>query len=276
MTVNYLFVNLDNYQDKSLNVQGTTNSAQRWKNIFSEKKFNEINQLKNETATKENIFVELTKLILRTKENELAIFVFIGHGSKKLIPESELQQQIGVTEDDNRDEILFAYDKVIIDNELRNIFNLKKPETQLLVFIDACNANSSMNMQYSAFNNLKTKPKNELVFLASSNFEKAKILDLDNKPYSIFSYFLTEIIAENEAINYYELFTKASEKVTKENPAQHINLLYTNVELLSKKLFSNESIASIDEAKIKENNIYKETIYTTVLEEIKINQLKIK
>ncbi len=277
MKVNYLLVNIDQYQDKSLNVEGTGNSAQRWKNIFNKNNFNEINWLQNKNATKENILVELTKLMLRTQENELAIFVFIGHGSKKIILEAELQAQLGILEDDNYDEVLFAHDKIMVDNELRNILNLKKPKAKLLLFFDACNANSAMNLQYSTYNNLKIKPKNELVFLASSNFEKAKIIDFDHTPYSIFSYYITEMIEQNNNINYYELFKKSSEKIIDENPAQHINLLYTDITFLSEKIFTNEIAEIIDEEKIKESTIFKQQYYHYELQqEFTIKNIKIK
>lgn len=101
----------------------------------------EINVLINQQATRDNIIGALESLIQETREGDVVVFYFSGHGT-------QVPDQNG-DEEDGRDEALAAYDvvpegaknpieaKLILDDELGQILR-KLKAGKAVVIVDAC------------------------------------------------------------------------------------------------------------------------------------------
>ena len=111
-----LIVAIDNYPGTSNDLNECLNDAKKWCGLFNKLGFDEIIQLYNDAATKDTILFELQTMILDGDYGDELVFCYSGHGT----------QVVDVTGDENDryDEALYVYDGIILDDELRDIFNM--------------------------------------------------------------------------------------------------------------------------------------------------------
>lgn len=113
--------------------------------------------------TKYNILNQLKKLLIESKENDVLIFAYSGHG--------HYIYDFSNDENDNRDEVIVSIDgQLIKDDEFRSIIteNLKEKVT-LFVFFDCCHSGTLMDLKY---NYLSKNNYNELVI--NNNYQETK------------------------------------------------------------------------------------------------------
>jgi hypothetical protein len=93
--------------------------------------------------TKINILAGLTNLLLNTKEDEVAMFYYSGHGTN-------IADKSG-DETDGQDECLFTLDgKIILDDELNWIIRKNlKPTSTLFILCDCCHSGTMIDLKYN-------------------------------------------------------------------------------------------------------------------------------
>ena len=118
-------VGINDYPGLYNDLNGCVNDADDWASLLDQQfQFGKkIRKLTNDEATRDNILSALDDLVTKTKEGDLAVFTYSGHGTW-------VKDQANGDESDNRDEALCAFDRNVIDDEIREIFiylNSRKP-----------------------------------------------------------------------------------------------------------------------------------------------------
>jgi hypothetical protein len=98
-----------------------------------------IIELKNNEATKDGILNHLQQMIRELNPGDILFFHYSGHGS--YIPDRDFD------EDDNKDEILCAYDidwnNPIVDDDLHKIYSCVPKDATLVITMDCCHSGTN-------------------------------------------------------------------------------------------------------------------------------------
>lgn len=145
-----LCVGINDYPGTNNDLNGCVNDANDWadllRNVFN---FNQVNVITNANATSQNILLGLTNLVSNAQAGDVIAFTYSGHGT--WVPDN-----LDLDEADNRDEAICAYDRNIIDDELRTIIRRINHQTLLTVISDSCYSGSITRAMIRRETNFKT------------------------------------------------------------------------------------------------------------------------
>ncbi|MFZ1789182.1 MAG: caspase family protein [Saprospiraceae bacterium] len=92
----------------------------------------ETSKLIGKQATSSSFFSEITKIKNKMNEKDLFFISFSGHGTRVKDLNSDEE------EGDGYDEALVFYDRIVIDDELRNIWESFRNNSRILFLTDSC------------------------------------------------------------------------------------------------------------------------------------------
>jgi hypothetical protein len=144
-----------NYLNTPYQLNGCIDDTTRMKDFLSSQGFNDFKILTDLTSvkpTKENILLELKRLIVNAKIGDMLVFYFSGHGSYTYDRNGD--------ETDKRDEMLISSDSLpIIDDELKTILQNHLPrEVTIIGIFDSCHSGTILDLKYN--------------YLDSNNYDK--------------------------------------------------------------------------------------------------------
>lgn len=133
-----------NYEGSSYQLRGCINDANNVQSLLVARGF-EVELLLEKQATTQNILQSLRQLVQGAEPGDVLVFHYSGHGSQ--MPSS--------LEDDKMDEIICPVDlnwidKVITDNELKDIFNPVPNGVNVTVILDCCHSGTGLDQQQTA------------------------------------------------------------------------------------------------------------------------------
>jgi hypothetical protein len=122
-------VGINDYPGISNDLKGCVNDATDWASLLEYSGF-EVEKLINEQATRQNILSKLDNLVTNATAGDEIVFTYSGHGTSIY--------DVGGDEPDEYDEALYVYDGLLVDDELRAIFQKVKPDVHVVVISDSC------------------------------------------------------------------------------------------------------------------------------------------
>lgn len=136
MNKNALCIGINDYPGTGMDLRGCVNDAQDWSDTLGGRGYN-VNALLDEQATKSNMIEAMSELIVNSNEGDSLVITFSGHGT--------YQPDMNGDEFDGLDEALCPYDihtnhSALTDDEIRNLFSMRKPGVRLLLISDSCHS----------------------------------------------------------------------------------------------------------------------------------------
>jgi hypothetical protein len=122
-------VGINDYPGTSNDLKGCVNDATDWAALLEFSGF-EVEKFVNEQATRQNILNTLDSLVTNATAGDEIVFTYSGHGTSVY--------DMGGDEPDEYDEALYVYDGLLLDDELRAIFQKIKPDVHVVVISDSC------------------------------------------------------------------------------------------------------------------------------------------
>ena len=205
------------------------------KNLLSSYGFNDFKILTDITSvkpTKINILNELKNLIINSKNGDLLLFYYSGHGSYTYDTNND--------ETDKRDEMLVSLDSLpILDDELKNIIqnNLKREITIVGIF-DSCHSGTILDLKFNYLNsdnydnyseNNKVSECEGNVIMISGCMDKQTSSEsiIDNKSQGALTWSFIQCLTQNPNCSWRELL-KSMRNLLKSNKFSQIPQLSTD------------------------------------------------
>jgi metacaspase-1 len=207
-----------NYIGTNYELYGCINDAYNMKEFVSVRGCDKILMMTdNEMVkpTKINILAGLTNLLMNTKENEIAVFYYSGHGLNVIDTNND--------ETDGLDEGLFSLDgKIILDDELNIIINkYLKSTSKLFIMCDCCHSGTMIDLKYNYnedTNIVKEVDMSGNVYYISGCRDSQVSMEtfIKNKSQgALTNAFMNSL---NESISWKELMYGLRSKLTEQNP----------------------------------------------------------
>ncbi|QHI38667.1 hypothetical protein IMCC3317_40610 [Kordia antarctica] len=146
MKKKWLGVAIDTYDetDNGRDLVASKKAINYWKNLlenefnFEHMTINNSFPLTDNNATKDNVIFALNKMVLDATDNDIHLFVFVGHGDFQEDKYSIVRDEILFNSNDYHDEkiLLFGHDEVT-DDEFRVVLS-KNNNKGLFIFIFDC------------------------------------------------------------------------------------------------------------------------------------------
>jgi hypothetical protein len=127
-----LHIGINNYPGSANDLRGCVNDANGWEELLRDQYGFKTKKLLDNQATYRAVVRELVKMVEKAKPNSHTVITFSGHGTNV--------RDVSGDEQDKRDEALCLYDRLLIDDQLRDILG-KLPKGAHLTFIsDSCHS----------------------------------------------------------------------------------------------------------------------------------------
>ncbi len=94
--------------------------------------------LKTESASHSNILQKLRSIVASLSNGDIFVFYYSGHGGQKADVDGD--------EEDGRDETLVAFDRVIIDDELNDVWITATEGSRIVMISDSCNSGTNFKL----------------------------------------------------------------------------------------------------------------------------------
>ena len=135
-----LCIGINDYPGQGNDLQGCVNDALDWSNLLKATfGFTEIDTLLNTQATYANVTQAIERLISKTQPGELLVITYSGHGTSVL-------DKNGDEPGDRRDEALCLYDRLLIDDVIKDYLSAMRDGASLVVISDSCHSGSVTRM----------------------------------------------------------------------------------------------------------------------------------
>lgn len=146
-TKNALLVGI-NYVGTNAELRGCVNDVMDLKDLLTTQydySNSNIVTLTDHKATKQNIMVQLTKLLQNGKSGDTLFFSFSGHGY--------FTPDLSGDEIDGKDELIISVDKyAIVDDELKSLLDTHlKENVTLIALFDNCHSGTILDLPYHYF-----------------------------------------------------------------------------------------------------------------------------
>jgi hypothetical protein len=127
-----LHIGINNYPGTANDLRGCVNDANGWEELLRDNYGFKTQKLLDAKATYRNVVREMVKIVEQASSKSHIVITFSGHGTNV--------RDVSGDEQDKRDEALCLYDKLLIDDQLRDILG-KLPKGAHLTFIsDSCHS----------------------------------------------------------------------------------------------------------------------------------------
>tara|TARA_R110000824_G_scaffold12226_6_gene53542 strand:- start:8639 stop:9523 length:885 start_codon:yes stop_codon:yes gene_type:complete len=123
---------INNYPGTNNDLKGCINDAKGWEDILKNKYGYNVNHFYDTFATTHNFVEHIENLLADSKQGTHVVVTYSGHGTNVRDNNSD--------EADGRDEALCLFDRVFIDDEVRNLFKKLHPEARLTFISDSCHS----------------------------------------------------------------------------------------------------------------------------------------
>ncbi|MBN1347811.1 caspase family protein [candidate division KSB1 bacterium] len=122
-------VGINNYPGTGNDLKGCVNDATDWNSLLEYAGF-QTEVLLDSQATRSNILNALNNLVTGATSGDEIVFTYSGHGTSVADTSGD--------EPDAYDEALYVYDGILLDDELRAIFQKVAPDIHIVVISDSC------------------------------------------------------------------------------------------------------------------------------------------
>jgi len=127
-----LHIGINNYPGTANDLRGCVNDAKNWQKLLKDQYCFSTSILTDSNATYNNVVKAIKDIIDTAEPNGHIVITFSGHGTNV--------RDVSGDEEDKRDEALCLYDRLLLDDQLRELLN-KLPQKTLLTFIsDSCHS----------------------------------------------------------------------------------------------------------------------------------------
>jgi hypothetical protein len=224
-----LIVGINDYPQSTNDLQGCVNDAYDWAQVLGSKFGFEYEFLLDSEATKEAILSRLHALISEATTGDVVVFTYSGHGTQVL--------DQGTDEPDSYDEALYVYDGLLLDDELRAVFDRLHPDATAYAVIDSCFSGTAtraivngkpryvelQKIPWGASPSKRFMQEEDMVeLLLSGSAEDEYAYDaLINERYNgAMSYYATRILNLNTEITWENFYAKLRENLPSPNLPQ--------------------------------------------------------
>ncbi|MEM7210612.1 MAG: caspase family protein [Pseudomonadota bacterium] len=128
-------IGINDYPGSHNDLNGCVNDMNDWAALLTNEFGYDVSGLADAQATASEILSSLTALIRNASAGDALVFTFSGHGSYVLDGPSG-------DEADNYDETIVAFDRDIVDDEIRDILDQLPANVGLTVICDSCHSGS--------------------------------------------------------------------------------------------------------------------------------------
>ena len=127
-------IGINNYPGTANDLRGCVNDANNWERILREIYGFKTFKLTDRQATYSNVVKTMNRVIYRVRQDKNAhvVITFSGHGTNV--------RDVNGDEEDRRDEELCLYDRLLIDDELREILSKIAGVCKLTFISDSCHS----------------------------------------------------------------------------------------------------------------------------------------
>lgn len=165
--------------------------------------------LKNEEATHEHVIAGIRAASSYLKKGDFFFLSFSGHGSRVEDRNSD--------EDDGYDETWCLHDKMLVDDDLFELFKSFRPGVRILVIADSCHSGTSIKDTATQFRPGGVFPKHKTEEIPATCLLMAACQDVQkaypgvNIDFSLYTYWLLEVLKQYDFCDSYrELHKKVS------------------------------------------------------------------
>lgn len=249
MSKRALCLGINNYPYKDMDLKGCVNDALAWAELLSDHfdfPRTDVKVLLNEEATKKRVMAALRDLLAKAKPGDVLVFTNSSHGT--YLPDKD-------GDEDRYDEAICPFDvedRVIVDDELRELFADLHPGVKLTVISDSCFSgtvtriivpqerrcrflNPSLRGVPELKDSIRARPNRyqkypesmmkELLISACSDIEYSYEANIGNCHHGAMTYFALEAIRNaNYHITYFELIKYVQKKMVEFRFPQHPQL----------------------------------------------------
>lgn len=127
-----LHIGVNNYPGTANDLRGCVNDANNWEKLLRENYGFKTFKLLDRQATYSNVVNTMNRVIYRAKKDSHVVITFSGHGTNV--------RDVNGDEEDRRDEALCLYDRILIDDELREILTKISGKCKLTFISDSCHS----------------------------------------------------------------------------------------------------------------------------------------
>lgn len=122
-------IGINDYPGTANDLNGCVNDANDWSSFLKTYGF-ETELILNTEATKSNILSALENLVAQANAGDVIVFTYSGHGTSVVDTDGD--------EADGYDEALYAYDGVVLDDDLRDVLQNVKADVHTIIISDSC------------------------------------------------------------------------------------------------------------------------------------------
>ena len=225
---------INDYPGSSNDLRGCLNDVGDWTSLLKEcYKFDEVRNLSNSECTREKIKVAISEIIGVSEPNDVLVIQYSGHGT--------YTADMNGDEIDGKDEAIYLYDGLLVDDEIREIMSKLKDDVRTTIIFDSCfsgTATRALNFNSEAFYRVsrfmppkdngklacvqtngrifrafEQKDMKEILLSGCSDSEVSYDAQFDGQYYGAMSYFATRVLRENPVVTYSEFYKKLREKL---------------------------------------------------------------
>lgn len=128
-----LCVGINTYPNPQNNLRGCVNDAKAWKALLKEVYgFAAVTIILNSKATYRNVKNALVKMVDEAVTGDVLVFTVSSHGTSIADYNND--------EPDGRDEAICLYDKLLVDDDIREILANLNPDATMIFISDSCHS----------------------------------------------------------------------------------------------------------------------------------------
>jgi len=227
-----LCFSLNDYPGTANDLQGCNNDNKNWADLLKNQYGFEIFKvMMDSTATKTNVKNSILELFSTSKAGDVLVITYSGHGTSIA--------DVNNDELDGKDEAICLYDGLLVDDEIRDMFN-KLPQGVKLTFIsDSCFSGTVTRAFLNIMNDFTyvSQPKylppkdsmdairimalpslrafacpeegmNHILISGTDDKSYSYDANIGGKPTGAFSYYAIKVLRENPKITYNDFYKK--------------------------------------------------------------------
>jgi len=227
-----LCMGINDYPGTNNDLQGCVNDAKDWAELLTNcYGFKDCKVLLNNAVTKNNVKNAMEKMLTGSKAGDIMVITYSGHGTSVVDSQND--------EIDGKDEAICLYDGLLLDDEIRAIFDKLPKDVKLTFISDSCFSGSVTRSFLNAMNDFSfySKPKymppknddealrlmmlpvlksfaysekdmNHLLISGTDDKSYSYDANINGKPAGAFSYYAIKILKETPKITYNDFYKK--------------------------------------------------------------------
>lgn len=231
-----LCIGINDYPGTQNDLRGCVNDCMGWATILQTKfGFSNVKTLTNSQATIQAVKQEMTNLVVGSKDGDVLVITYSGHGSTVADANND--------EADGKDETLYLYNGNLIDDEIKDILQKLPKGVRLTIVSDSCHSGTVTRAVLAGLNGKdvikprfmppvdgmdslmlakrKTKKKaflgedmmNEVLISGCQSFEYSYDANMGGKPMGAMSYCAIELLNSRQDYTYDSFYLELRKKL---------------------------------------------------------------